>query len=245
MAAKLSQREIERYHQLGVVDPFELFSPKEAGRIKKHVRAPSKGRGPNGTRNAFRHLDCSVIYEACAQPEVIERMAQLMGPDLVLWRTQLFWKRRREKEIPWHQDFANWPIARGHTVSAWIALDDATRRNGCLEMLPGQNKRPIEQYRAPGFERFKYQMDLGPIDVTRSEHMEVRAGQFLLFDDLIPHRSGRNRTWGNRLAIAMRVTRPEVPINGKRLFPEFRVLLLRGTHENGANSLGEPPTNSA
>lgn len=243
-STKLTEQQLGLFRRAGILGPFDLLTIKEAKRFKRRIRRESRRSGPDNDNNGFRHLDCPSVWELCARDEIVERIAQLLGDDLILWRTHLFWKHRREREIPWHQDASNWPIQPGNTITAWIALDDANKRNGCMEMLPGQNSRQIEQHQSPGFERFRYQIDLEQIDVTRSEYVEVRAGQFVIFDDLIPHRSGLNRTWHDRLAIAMRVTQPSVPIDSQQLFPDYEVLLLRGTHEQGVNPLGRAPSAS-
>ena len=169
-------------------------------------------------------------------------MAALLGPDLVLWRSQLIRKMPGALAIPWHQDASNWPLAPGNTISAWIALEDPTRSNGCLEMLPSQNKQLMPQHSVKGFGRFGFEADTRMWDTSKSQFMEMTAGQFILFDDHIPHRSGGNPSDQSRLALAMRVIRPEVLINTERFFSDFRVLLLRGKHHNGVNRLGSPPT---
>lgn len=239
----LSEAQIAEFRQNGIVGPFDLFSPEEAQAIKRRIRRETAKPGPHFESEGFRHLDCPTVWEVSARAEIVERLAQLLGPNLVLWRSQLFNKPPNEpnRELPWHQDASNWPIAPGNTVTAWITFDDATRESGCMEVLPGQNTTLIEQREAEGFERFRYQADLSKLDLGSSRHVEVRAGQFLLFDDLLPHRSGGNTTPAERLALAARATRPEIPIATERFFDDYRVLLLRGSHEQGVNPIGPPP----
>ena len=43
-------------------------------------------------------------------------------------------------EVPWHQDGHFWPIRPLATCTVWIAVDDATKENGCMRYLPGSHK---------------------------------------------------------------------------------------------------------
>jgi hypothetical protein len=48
------------------------------------------------------------------------------------------------REKPWHQDHAYFDYPLGTPiVGVWIALDEATVENGCMQFLPGQHRDPI------------------------------------------------------------------------------------------------------
>ena len=43
-----------------------------------------------------------------------------------------------EGEFPWHQDQAYWPLTEDtRTATFWLALDDSTLENGCLNFVAG------------------------------------------------------------------------------------------------------------
>src|SRR5207248_2908646 len=43
--------------------------------------------------------------------------------------------------LPWHQDGGDvWKLDRDPLVTVWIALDPATRTNGCLQVIPGSHR---------------------------------------------------------------------------------------------------------
>ena len=44
-------------------------------------------------------------------------------------------------KTPWHQDGEYWPIRPLVTCSVWIAVDEATPKNGCLRVIPGSHRR--------------------------------------------------------------------------------------------------------
>lgn len=44
-------------------------------------------------------------------------------------------------QLPWHQDGGDvWALDRDPLITIWMALDDATAANGCVEVLPGSHR---------------------------------------------------------------------------------------------------------
>ena len=72
-------------------------------------------------------------------PGILDLVAQLIGPDIVLWGSQVFCKPPVTEAMPWHQDGQYWPIRPIATCSVWMALDDATPENGCMRYIPGSH----------------------------------------------------------------------------------------------------------
>lgn len=59
-------------------------------------------------------------------------------PEIQLFHDHLISKPPvHSKAVPWHQDYAFWPVDKPRALSAWLALDDVTEDSGCLEFLPG------------------------------------------------------------------------------------------------------------
>jgi hypothetical protein len=99
-------------------------------------------------------------------PHILNMVEQCIGPDIALWNSSFFAKPPRAgRRVPWHQDgwVANiglalppsllcpltpplcvlslrreyWPIRPLATCTVWMAIDDCTLENGCLQMVPG------------------------------------------------------------------------------------------------------------
>jgi ectoine hydroxylase-related dioxygenase (phytanoyl-CoA dioxygenase family) len=75
-----------------------------------------------------------------------------------------------------------------------VAVDDATVRNGCLEVASGQHHEVL-----PTDESGCIRGDV--VDALTWEPVEVRAGQTLWFHSRTPHRSGPNRSSMPRRAL--------------------------------------------
>lgn len=50
-----------------------------------------------------RHLDSPKILKLLKRPEIVERCAQILGENLILWRSQFFTKTPRKAGTTWHQ----------------------------------------------------------------------------------------------------------------------------------------------
>lgn len=76
-------------------------------------------------------------------------MASIYGSDLLL-RARRFWNEKPDdSESPWHQDFQYWAVEPPINISAWLAIDEVTTENGCVQILPGSHKRVVPQVETP------------------------------------------------------------------------------------------------
>jgi non-heme Fe2+,alpha-ketoglutarate-dependent halogenase len=98
-----------------------------------------------------RHLESRVLYDLVANPAVKERLAQLLGPDLLVWRSNFFFKPPGAPETVWHKEnlfkeFVEHPILEPpdpealFQVTPWIAIDEATIESGCVQLVAGSHK---------------------------------------------------------------------------------------------------------
>jgi len=70
--------------------------------------------------------------------------SQLLAGAVRFWHDQLFCKPAfHGGVVAWHQDYSYWtrtePLAH---LTCWMALDDATRANGCVHYVPGSHLWP-------------------------------------------------------------------------------------------------------
>jgi ectoine hydroxylase-related dioxygenase (phytanoyl-CoA dioxygenase family) len=81
-------------------------------------------------------------FKRVATDPVIAGMArQLLGSrEVVMMEDNVVLKNPQSKTLPWHQDFAYWPLATPSAVTVWIALDRITAENGAMLVVPGSHK---------------------------------------------------------------------------------------------------------
>ena len=111
-------------------------------------------------------------------------------------------------EKPWHQDMAFAPASfdtEAHTiVTVWIAVDDATEENGCLQFVPGSHRHGLfphtgDDERAAGEPRRARAVEphVDPARVlpgSAAVSVPLSAGSAVAFDGLTLHRSAPNTT---------------------------------------------------
>ena len=82
------------------------------------------------------------FHDLLWNPAFVVPASQLLNGRVRFWHDQLFCKPPRHGgSVAWHQDYSYWtrtePIAH---LTCWIALDDATVENGCLQYVPGSHR---------------------------------------------------------------------------------------------------------
>ncbi|GGZ60751.1 phytanoyl-CoA dioxygenase family protein [Paraglaciecola chathamensis] len=111
--------------------------------------------------------------------------------------------------IRWHQDgtyFLSDPLS---VVTFWIAVEDATIENGCLQVKADGSDTPLREQ----FMRFANDStELKVLDDTPwpkdedARPLEVKKGSLVVFDGLLPHFSAPNRSAKSRHAFTLHVT---------------------------------------
>lgn len=123
---------------------------------------------------------------------------------LAPFTSKLNLKRAREgSEFPWHQDYPYWYVATGaraaDVVTAILFLDDATRDNGAVRVLPGSH-RSGPAPRNPN-DPTHFLADPDRLDTDAEVVVEVPAGSVLWFDAFLVHRSSPNVSGDHRRAL--------------------------------------------
>jgi non-heme Fe2+,alpha-ketoglutarate-dependent halogenase len=185
-------------------------------------------------------------------PAITDRCAQILGPDLLCWRSQIFYKGPHSPAIQWHQattfmvedyqDPAIFPPDRSQMfqLTVWVAVDDATLEKGCLRFACGASQTRVIKFGGEqGFYEAAYTLDFREEDQP-IEYVPVKSGSFLIFAERFVHGSGPNTTDQHRLAFNIRVIPTNVPVypnkkyyrsvynGGKYHLDKWGVCLLRG-----------------
>lgn len=112
-----------------------------------------------------------------------------LGPEAVFLSVKLVTKGRGEQRAsPWHQDRPYWGGALPK-YSLWLALDDATASSGCLRVVPGSHRRARAHQRGDEVQRFGHRLEITAAETACATDVPLRAGQAVLFHDLLLHAS--------------------------------------------------------
>ena len=75
-----------------------------------------------------------------AHPNVLAVIRSLLGDDLLVKYDSVFLKPAKTGgATPWHQDIALWRDDHVEAANAWMAVDPASKENGCMQFLPASH----------------------------------------------------------------------------------------------------------
>jgi non-heme Fe2+,alpha-ketoglutarate-dependent halogenase len=165
-----SPEELADFHEKGYAGPFTLYDQDEMKVTWKSQRFRLMDRtmavyrtdqvsGNTNIANYDRHLDNEFLADIICRSEIVDRVASILGPNMLCWRSEFFSKYPGEEGTDWHQadTFAMasgkpqiiWPgevkdaVTKspfGGTITVWTAVTDTDEESGCLEFIPGTHK---------------------------------------------------------------------------------------------------------
>ena len=144
----------------------------------------------------------------CRQSLIGQSLRDLGYTDPLLWQTMYIFKQPHiGGEVRWHQDASYLITTPQRVTGMWVALEDATRSNGCLWMAPGAHHRALSEiYEVDWAARHGTLRELAPMPWPSSEQavaVEVPAGSLVIFHDHMPHYSSQNTSANSRHAFTM------------------------------------------
>ena len=198
-------------------EPFERRLHALALELDDPAPLLDLGRGKQRTPGMFRIYSC---------PSLLDIVEFVIGPE-ILAHPQFNVRAKRpfqdEGVVPWHQDLGYLQPDAEETfmVNLWIPLVDATRENGCMEVIAGSHRAPLighERGMGPAG-NFK-----GVVDeqLPDGEHVlcPVRVGGALLTQHKTMHRSIPNVSDHIRWSLDLRYSHPDLP-TGRQEVPGF------------------------
>ena len=257
---ELSAADVTRYREDGFLPgPYYLCSPEEMAGIRDRIEREVLSTDPpfanvipedevrrGSTRTQWRHLDKHIVYALCAQPSIVGRMASLYGPDLVLWRSLFFVKNPGGPASPWHQDWKSWPMLDPKiTVTAWIAITEATLENSCMQLIPGSHTVMVPHIGETDANAADFtHPEPAAVETSRAVPVELKPGEFFLLDERVLHYAAPipPDSSRRRIGLAVRVTIPSVKIDHVQCFPGHKVIIISGEDRYALNETTQPPT---
>jgi non-heme Fe2+,alpha-ketoglutarate-dependent halogenase len=252
---QLTEEQIRSFHENGFIGPFDLIPREEMEKLRQElvdsllqkeskVWSYSAGdyefdttndNGDSVSKEYYlklvnqlnRHLEEPKLAALFQHPAFTERCAQLLGPNILLWRTKFFGVKGHSKGTIIHQA-STWlyenkqeavvtpqDVEELYHLAGWIALTDATLENGCMLLYPGTHKEIYPIKLGALTRNTVYGSREGTIDypgqLPKPHYMKVKAGQFFLFSERVIHGSLDNTTnetrWGVNGRISTTATR--------------------------------------
>jgi phytanoyl-CoA hydroxylase len=108
-------------------------------------------------------------------------------------------------EVTCHQDSTFLHTEPESCVGFWVALDEATLENGCMEFIPGEHKGPLRRLfrRKPEGGTEMVALSDEPYPEERRVAAPAAAGDLVIFSGRAPHMSRANRSAKPRMAYTL------------------------------------------
>jgi ectoine hydroxylase len=205
----LNELEVKQYRQDGFVLVRGMFDAEEISLLHRAAKADKamddhsfgRGDGEGGViRLSLWNHPGNGIYGMFARcRSLVDSAEALLGGEVYHYHSKMIMK---EPNIggawTWHQDYGYWyqnGVLFPLLCSAFIAVDRATKENGCLQVLKGSHLAGRIDHVLAG--------DQAGADLERVEelarrlelvHVEMAAGDAVFFDSNLLHRSDQNRS---------------------------------------------------
>lgn len=216
--AQLSPKEIDTYADDGYVVPHFKLSAEKLDALRDAldevigantdvrpellVSVHIEGRNDEGV------VGNSAFLAIAHDPEIVDMVEQLIGPDIILWGCQAFCKPSGDgMEVPFHQDGQYWPIRPLATCTVWIAIDDSKADNGCLRVAAGSHRgEAVHEHTTDSREHITLTQAVTPalLDKMQIKDVELDAGEMSLHDVYLVHGSNPNQSTRRRAGLAIR-----------------------------------------
>lgn len=229
---RLTDQQVASFHRDGYVAGVRVLDETQVERLRHELSEltdPShpghrlfyeyhSNESPDPNRVLFHALGAWRItpgfHDILWHPAFTVPASQLLDGAVRFWHDQLFCKPARDGGVvAWHQDYSYWtrtqPMAH---LTCWIALDDATRDNGCLQYVPGSHRWPLLPITglAGDMDAIQTVLDDQQRAAFKPVAIELKRGECSFHHPLMVHGSYENRTNGPRRATVINVFRDGV-----------------------------------
>lgn len=154
------------------------------------------------------------FHDLLWNPAFLVPASQILGGPVRFWHDQLFSKPAKHGGVvAWHQDYSYWtrtqPIAH---LTCWLALDDSTEENGCLQYVPGSHRWPLLPITglAGDMDEIRTVLSDEQKEAFRPVAIPLKKGECALHHSLLVHGSYENRSDRPRRAAVINVFRDGV-----------------------------------
>lgn len=195
-----------------------MLSAAEVADFRDHARRQLEAEAARGTVMAKGDQDGNKTllrmwnraeddkYGLLARDERMIALAQAsVGKPVYLYSHKMTMKQPGEGGAwEWHQDFGYWHnygCLAPEMMSIYVAIDKATRENGCLQILAGSHALGrLDHVRENGQTKVAQEFMDAALQRFEHVHLEMEAGDALVFHGNLLHRSDANRSatyrWG-------------------------------------------------
>ncbi|MBL9092593.1 MAG: phytanoyl-CoA dioxygenase family protein [Planctomycetaceae bacterium] len=203
----LTESDLAAWQRDGYLFVRNLFAADEMRLLLKYARGDERMAGQAyGRRDAAGQVTKLALYNETGDDlysvfakstRIVDRMEQVLGGEVYLYHFKMMLKEPLVGGAwEWHQDYGYWynnGCLLPHMASCLIAVDRATKANGCLQVLRGSHEMGRLEHGKTGdqvgIEQERVDAAMRMFDL---EYVEAEPGDALFFHGNLLHRSDQN-----------------------------------------------------
>jgi len=225
----LTDQQVKQYNDQGYIAPIDALTKKEVDEVREEIEFIEELM-PNEIDKSGRynvHLISPKLDKIVHNSKILDAVESVIGKNILVCSTTLFIKNaNQEGFVSYHQDAKYIGLEPHNWVSAWVAITDSYKTNGCMRMWPGSHLelKDHEEKFDKGNLLTRGQTVKG-VPENEIKFVELKAGQISLHHPRIVHGSGINRSKDRRIGF---VIQSYIGTNVKQTLGRNGVQLARG-----------------
>lgn len=213
---KLSEQQVNDFHRNGFILVRSLFDKEEIDLLKrtavedreldKHSFGRADGEGGTVRLSLWNHPGDNIYGVFARSNRIVDNAEKLLDGEVYHYHSKMILK---DPEIggawAWHQDYGYWyqnGVLFPDLVSVFIAVDRATKENGCLQVIKGSHLMGRVDHVLTGDQAGADQERVDEA-LKRMEliYCEMEPGDTIFFHSNLLHRSDQNRSLNPRWSL--------------------------------------------
>ena len=204
----VTQEDNLAYERDGYVLKENAFSSEEVAAMLRDVESGGRGAQAHGMEDEsgkaaklaiWGELGDDIWAAASTSPRIVNSMRALMGEEIAFLHGKVMQKEARTGGAwEWHQDYGYWygdNFAFPRMASAFVALDEATIENGCLQVLRGSHKLGRLEHGQVGNQAGADEARIRKLEaIFERVHCTMKPGAVLFFHCNLLHASAANES---------------------------------------------------
>jgi phytanoyl-CoA dioxygenase PhyH len=206
----LTEKNLADYEEFGFLDSIPILSADEVRHFRAEVEQTCAALGGRITRLDQPHYYFRWAWELSTHPRVLDCMEQLIGPNIMLKSTRLFYKfGSSDSFVGWHQDGLTEQLKDACVPAIWLGLTPATAENGCLRVVPRSHRLGLVRHDDfPNPDNLTTQGATAQVAIEAPHDVVMRAGEMSLHHPLMLHASNPNRSAEARIGFSATYSTP-------------------------------------
>jgi hypothetical protein len=210
MISVLTHQQLSEYEELGFLHSIPILAPDEVVHFRAEIEETCRALGGRVTRLDGPHLYFRWAWELATHPRVLDCMEQLIGPNVLLKSTRVFYKfGNSDSFVGWHQDGITEALQDAYMPAIWLGLTPATAENGCLRVVPRSHRLGLIPHAdRPNPDNLTTQGATAQVAIAAPQDVVMKAGEMSLHHPLMLHASNPNRSSESRIGFSATYSTP-------------------------------------